>query len=479
MTRARAVVPLSDATLGALPASVSVPAYERRALRPGVVHMSVGSFHRSHQAVYFDELAGRGELDWGIVGLGLGRPRLRAALSPQDGLYTVVARGSREDEARVVGAMTKYLFAPEDGEAALEALADERTAVVTLTVTAAAYDTQAPERSCALDYLVAALDRRRRAGRAPFTVLSCDNLPANGAVAQSAVVSRASRRDVRLAEWIDENVAFPDSMVDRITPRSSLVDRERLARDHGVLDRWPVVTEPFSQWIVEDRFCNRRPPLDEVGVQFVDDVKPYALMKTRLLNASHCAIGVLGSLLGLQRADEVMRDAILRAYVERLMDAEVVPLLPRVPGIELPQYTRTLVDRLSTPKIGDDLDRLCRAGSSKVAAHVLPSIAAARAAGRDHRLLTLAVAGWLRYLRGADEQGHRCVLDDPLADSLQPAALAGGSDPRPLLALCGHFGDLAADAEFVSELAGALREVDLRGVRGALAGALSEHSVAA
>jgi hypothetical protein len=329
MKGARAVVPLSDDSLRALPASVSVPSYDRRALRPGVVHMSVGSFHRSHQAVYFDELANGGELDWGIVGLGLGRPRLRAALSPQDGLYTVVARGSSADEARVVGAMSRYLFAPEDREAALEALADERTAMVTLTITAAAYDVDAPESSCALDYLVAALDRRRRAGRAPFTVLSCDNLPANGAVARAAVVARASRGDARLAGWIDENVAFPDSMVDRITPRSSLADRERLAREHGVLDSWPVVTEPFSQWIVEDRFCNRRPPLDEVGVQFVDDVKPYALMKTRLLNASHCAIGVLGSLLGLQRADEVMRDAVLRTYVERLMTAEVVPLLPR------------------------------------------------------------------------------------------------------------------------------------------------------
>jgi mannitol 2-dehydrogenase len=476
---AAAVVPLSDATLGALPASVSVPAYDRRALHPGVVHMSVGSFHRSHQAVYFDDLAGRGELDWGIVGLGLRRPRLRAALAPQDGLYTVVARDSAGDEPRVVGAMTRYLFAPEDREAALEALADERTAVVTLTVTAAAYDVEAPETSCALDYLVAALDRRHRAGRDPFTVLSCDNLPANGAVARAAVVAHASRRDARLADWIDGSVAFPDSMVDRITPRSSLADRERLAREHGVLDRWPVVTEPFSQWVVEDRFCNRRPPLDQVGVQFVDDVKPYALMKTRLLNASHCAIGVLGSVLGLQRADEVMSDPILRGYVERLMNEEVAPLLPRVPGIELAAYTRTLVERLSNPKIGDNLERLCRAGSSKVAAHVLPSIAAARAAGREHRLLTLAVAGWLRYLRGADERGRRLVLDDPLADALQSAALAGGSDPRPLLAVCGQFGDLSADGDLVSELADAVRELDRRGVRATLAGTLGERSVAA
>jgi len=441
--------------------------------------MSVGSFHRSHQAVYFDELAYRGELDWGIVGLGLRRPRLRAALAPQDGLYTVLARDAAGEQARVVGAMTKYLFAPEDGEAALAALADERTAAVTLTITAAAYDVDAEETSCALDYLVAALDRRRRAGRAPFTVLSCDNLPANGAVARAAVVARAGRRDARLAGWIEENVAFPDSMVDRITPRSTLADRELLARDYGVLDRWPVVTEPFSQWVIEDRFCNRRPPLDEVGVQFVDDVTPYALMKTRLLNASHCAIGALGSLVGLKRADEVMRDPILRPYVERLMAVEVAPLLPPVPGIDLRQYTRTLVERLSNPQIGDSLERLCRSGSTKVAAHVLPSIAAARAEGRGHQLLTLAVAGWLRCQRGADDQGRRLALDDPAAEAMQHAALAGGSDPRPLLAAWDQLGDLSADADFVSALGDALVAFDGNGVRATLAGHLGERSIAA
>jgi mannitol 2-dehydrogenase len=479
MSGARAVVPLCDANLRALPAGIAVPPYDRRALRPGIVHMSVGSFHRSHQAVYFDNLACRGELDWAVVGLGLRRPRLRAALVPQDGLYTVLARGAAGDQARVVGAMTRYLFAPEEGEAALAALTDERTAAVTLTITAAAYDVDAQETSCALDYLVAALDRRRRAGRAPFTVLSCDNLPANGAVARAAVVARACLRDTRLAGWIDENVAFPDSMVDRITPRSTLADRELLARDYGMLDRWPVVTEPFSQWIVEDRFCNRRPPLDEVGAQFVDDVTPYALMKTRLLNASHCAIGALGSVAGLRRADEVMRDPILRTYVERLMNVEVAPLLPPVPGIELRQYTRTLVERLANPKIGDSLERLCRAGSSKVPSHVLPSVAQARARGSECSLLTMAVAGWFRYLRGTDERGARLPLDDPIADRLGRAALAGGTDPRPLMAASGRFGALADDPVFVTQLSDSLKMIDRDGLRGAMASRLGEGRVAA
>ncbi len=479
MTRPGVVVPLCDENLRRLPAHVSVPAYDRHGLRPGVVHMSVGSFHRSHQAVYFDDLARRGHRGWGIVGVGLRRPRLRAALSPQDGLYTVVARGASSDRARVIGAMTRYLFAPEDRETALEALADERTAVVSLTITAGAYEVDGARASCALDYLVEALRRRWRARRAPFTVLSCDNLPGNGAVARAAVVSYAERRDEGLARWIDEQVAFPNSMVDRITPQTTLADRERVASEFGVLDRWPVVTEPYSQWVVEDRFCNRRPPLDQVGVQFVGDVTPYALTKTRLLNATHCAIGFLGSLAGLARADEVMRDQVFGSYVERLMNGEIAPLLPRVAAIELPSYTRALVDRLSNPKIGDELERLCRAGSSKMPAHVLPSIAQARARGSECGRLTMAVAGWFRYLRGTDDRGGRLTLDDPLADRLRNAALSGGTDPRPLIAASGRFGALADDPGFIAQLSESLEMIDALGVRGAMASRLAEGSVAA
>jgi fructuronate reductase/mannitol 2-dehydrogenase len=438
--------------------------------------MSVGSFHRSHQAVYLDDLAGRGELDWGIVGVGLRRPRLRAALSPQDGLYTVVSRDANSTRARVVGAMTRYLFAPEDREAALAALADDTTAVVSLTITADAYEVDGASPSCALDYLVEALRRRWRAGRAPFTVVSCDNLPGNGAVARRAAVSYAERRDAGLARWIDDCVAFPNSMVDRITPKTTLADREAVAREFGVLDRWPVITEPYSQWVIEDDFCNRRPPLEHVGVQFVGDVRPYALTKTRLLNATHCAIGFLGSLAGLNRADEVMAEPVFASYVERLMNGEVAPLLPRAPGIDLPSYTRTLVDRLANPRIGDELERLCRAGSSKVPAHVLPSIAQARARGSDHSLLTLAVAAWFRYLRGTDQCA---ALDDPLADRLRAAARGGATDPRPLMAASGRFGALADDATFVDQLSDSLELIDRRGVPGALASRLGEGRVAA
>jgi mannitol 2-dehydrogenase len=477
VTPADGAVALSDETLLDLPRRVSAPSYDRRALRPGVVHMSVGSFHRSHQAVYFDDLARSGERDWGIVGVGLGRPRLRAALAPQDGLYTVVARGADDDEARVVGAMTRYLLAPEDHAAVLDALADERTAVVTLTITACAYDAGAP--AGALDYLAEALERRRRAGHAPFTVMSCDNIPDNGAVARKALVAVAARRDERLAAWVEEHVAFPNGMVDRITPQTTLADRGTVAREFGVLDRWPVITEPFSQWVVEDSFCNRRPPLDRVGVRFVEDVRPYALMKTRLLNASHCAIGCLGSLAGLRHTHEVMREPVFRSYVERFMEVEVGPLLPRVPDVDLGAYTRALIERLANPKIGDELLRLCRNGSSKIPAHVLPSIERARRGGTDHALLTMAVAGWFRYLRGTDELGRDLRVEDPLAGRLGRAARAGGADPRPLLAACPGFGELAADSDFATSLEQALTVLDRHGVRAALGSQLAEEASAA
>jgi fructuronate reductase/mannitol 2-dehydrogenase len=469
-------IALCGANLDRLPERVAGPGYDRRDLRSGVVHLSVGSFHRSHQAVYFEDLAHRGERHWGIVGVGLRRPRLRAALSAQDGLYTVVTRGPDRDSARVIGAMTEYLFAPEDCAATREALADPRIALVTLTITAGAYE-PAPS-SPVLRYLVEALDRRRRAGHEPFTVLSCDNLPGNGDVARSALVSFAGLYDEHLAAWIERNVAFPNSMVDRITPQTTREDRAAVASEFGVLDRCPVITEPYSQWVLEDRFSNRRPPLDLVGVQFVDDVAPYALMKTRLLNASHCAIGFLGSVAGLHRPDEAMADPVLRSYVECLM-REIAPLLPPVPAVNLDCYQRTLLERLANPRIGDELSRLCRAGSSKIRSHVVPSIARARALGRDHTHLTMAVAGWFHYLRGSDDRGRRLVPDDPLAARLQAAALRGGTDPRPLLHESGGFGTLARDPGFVDVLTDALEQIDRRGVRAAVAAFLPERRLVA
>jgi mannitol 2-dehydrogenase len=435
---------LNERSLAHHSARVSVPNYDRRALGRGVVHISVGAFHRSHQAVYFDDLARRGLADgWAVTGVGLHHPGLKEALDPQDGLYTVVTRGAGGDAARVVGVITRYLYAPLDRRAVVEALADARTRLVTLTITAAGYKVDAktggfdeadpavvhdlahPADPCsALGFLVEGLERRRRSGLSPFTVLSCDNMTGNGKVARAAVTGMAALRDPSLAQWVDQRGAFPDSMVDRITPGTTDEDRAMVERIFGVRDRWPVMTEPFSQWVIEDSFCDGRPPLDEVGVQFVDDVSPYALTKTRLLNATHTALGHLGLLAGHSRLDITMADPAFAAYVECMMNDEIAPLLPDV-GIDLPAYTANLRERFANARIADPLTRLCRNGSTKVKSHLLPSIAEARALGRPHGLLTLAVAAWCRYLGVVGDRGCGMLLEDPRGEVLRVLAQAG------------------------------------------------------
>jgi mannitol 2-dehydrogenase len=469
--------PLKELTLADTAPEVATPRYERSALIPGVVHIGVGGFHRAHQELYFDELAERGVRDWGVIGVGLHSRRMIDALEPQDLLYTVIERDAHTDRARVVGSLVRYLYAPEDPEAVLAALADERIRLVTLTVTGSGYDLELhadairadhehPERPATFfGYLTAALDRRRRAGVAPFTVLSCDNVPRNGEAARTAVVEFARGRDAGLAAWIEDSVAFPNSMVDRITPESTEDTAEYVEREFGLEDRSPVVTEPFRQWIVEDRFGNTRPPLDAVGAQFVPDVAPYELMKKRLLNGSHCAVGYLGYLAGYATIAEAMGDPVFRAYLERLMREELAPLLPEVPGVDLDAYQRTLLERFANPKINDALQRLCRRGSTKMPSYILSSIREAIDGGRPHALLTLATAGWLRYLRGVDFAGREIEIQDARIEQLQPLARDGGEDPRPLLAERSVFGDLIERPAFVTALEEALRALEQDGPR--------------
>jgi fructuronate reductase/mannitol 2-dehydrogenase len=487
------VRPLRQETLGLHRPQLTVPTYDRSALTPSVVHFSVGGFHRAHQLLYFDELAEqRISSDWGVIGVGLRHRGMKEALAPQDYLYTVVERSPDGERARVVGVMVDYHFAPDDPAVVLATLADPRTRVVTLTITDVGYrldprtgefDADDPDLRADLSdparprtvfgFLAEGLDRRRRAGLPPFTVVSCDNMHRNGDATRAAVVGFARQRDEVLARWIADEVAFPSSMVDRITPHTPPGERARVAGRYGVDDNWPVITEPFSQWIIEDRFGNGRPPLDLVGVRFVDDVGDYELMKTRLLNASHCALGYLGSLAGYTRIDELMAEPLFREYVVRLMDDEVTPLLPEPAGIDLTEYKRTLLQRFANPAIADTLARLCRRGSTKMPHHLLPSLREALAQDRPHRLLTLALAAWLRYLRGTDDAGRPIAVEDPHAATLTALARAGGTDPRPLLAVEHVFGCLGRCPEFVAELETALRRLDDDGVEATIRLALT------
>jgi mannitol 2-dehydrogenase len=375
-----------------------------------------------------------------------------------------------------VGSIGSIHYAPNDSAAVRLALADPQTRIVSLTITSNGYfldpvtrefDAEHPDvradlvatdsYATAWPYLVEALDHRRRAGIAPFTVLCCDNLPDNTQAARIALVSFAALKDPGLASWIDTHVAFPSTMVDRITPRTSKSEREFVERTFGIADKWPVVTEPHSQWIIEDSFSNGRPPLDEVGVEFVTDVSDHKTVKTRLLNGSHIAMACLGTLAGYQRTDEAMRDQVFFGYIEQLMADEIQPLLPAVPGMNNAAYRETLLSRLSNPQMSDQLSRLARRGSSKISSFLLPSLQEAIAQGRPHSLLMLAVAGWARYLRGYDVKGHKFQIDDPqselltkLANMDNPDALLGQemfAELRLIPTFTERFGDIVADID--------------------------------
>lgn len=492
-----AAVALSEANLAEHSAPIRLPGYDRSSLVPSIVHIGVGGFHRAHQATYFDDLAASGaSMEWGLTGVSLRNRAMKEALAPQDGLFTVVERGPGAAAPRIVGSLAHCLFAREEPAAVLAALSDPQTRLVTLTVTGDGYavdrttgafcpddpgvvaDLANPTRPrTAIGYLVEALDRRRRAGLPGFTVLSCDNLPSNGRVARAAVVSFAACRDESLAAWIDANVAFPSSVVDRITPQTETGLRRLLAREFGVADRWPVATEPFSQWVIEDSFSAGRPPLDEVGVEFVSDTAPHELVKKRMLNGGHCALGYIGTLRGHERADEAMGDPLLRSYMVALMTDEIAPQLPVVPGLDIAAYGRTVRERFANPEIADRLARLCARGSTKMPAYLLPSLSEAVEAGRPHRLLMLALAAWVRHLQGGDGvDGTPHHVEDALAAELRPLALEATRNAAPLLAKREVFGDLGGRPGVAESLEAALRKIETQGIGSALQAVLSARS---
>jgi mannitol 2-dehydrogenase len=495
MSPASKPVELTQASLGELARSVQVPSYDRRGLPHSIVHVGVGGFHRAHQAVYLDDLLGRGgSREWALCGVGLlpQDARMRDVLRSQDCLYTVVERSAAGDRARVVGSIVEYLFAPEDREAVLEKMAAPACRIVSLTITEGGYyvnqgtgefnaehpdiqhDLAHPHAPAgAFGYLAEALERRRSRGLAPFTVLSCDNLQGNGDVARRMFLAFAGRRDPTLAAWISERGAFPNDMVDRITPATTDEHRALVREKLGIDDGWPVATEPFRQWVIEDHFPLGRPAWEEVGAQMTSDVHPYEMMKIRLLNASHQALCYIGMLLGYRYAHETMADEDIRKLVQTMMDVEVTPLLPPVPGIDLAEYKRTLRERFANPTLRDQLARIGTEGSARIPKFVLPSIVEQLARGGPIRALTFTVAAWFRYLAGTDDRGAPLPINDPMADELIRRARAGREDPRPLLELRALFGDvLPGSPPFTQLLEQDLRALYREGPRQALAACL-------
>ncbi len=484
-------VPLRAATLTDLGDALGTPTYDRTAITVGIVHLGVGGFHRAHQAMYLDRLLNKGEAsDWGICGVGVlpGDRRMAEVMAEQDCLYTLALKHSDGTwETRVIGSIVDYLLAPDDPEAVLTVMAAPSTRIVSLTVTEGGYnidattgefDEKAPAVRADLEpgatpatsfgLVVEALHRRRAAGTPPFTVMSCDNIEGNGHIARRVFTAFARLRDPELADWVEREVAFPSSMVDRITPATTPEVVTEITERFGVADAWPVAAEPFVQWVLEDDFPTGRPAWQDAGVQLVDDVTPYELMKLRLLNASHQALCYFGYLAGYRLVHEVAQDPLFATFLRSYMDDEGTPTLPPVPGIDLEEYKSTLLERFGNPEIRDTVARLCAESSDRIPKWLLPVVRANLASGGPVALSAAVVASWARYAEAVDEQGEPIEIVDQLAETLVPIAQRQREDPTAFLANRGVFGDLIDDERFVAAYRWALDSLHRNGSRATL-----------
>jgi fructuronate reductase len=480
----------SNASLDRLPGQIRRPNYDRAGIGPGIIHLGIGAFHRAHQAVVTDDLLAQGASDWGIVGASLRSPDTRDALAPQDCLYTLAVRSGAGTEHRIIGSVLETIVAPANPAGLVGLMADPATRIVSLTVTEKGYchtpqtgelDAQHPDivhdlrhpdapRS-APGFIVAALARRQAAGTAPFTVLSCDNLAANGHTAKRIVAQFAALRSRELAQWIDDEVAFPSTMVDRIVPETTEADRAAVASALGMIDAWPVVTEPFTQWIVEDRFPAGRPDFAAAGVQLVSDVTPFEHMKLRLLNASHSALAYLGYLAGYETIAAAMTDKRFAAYARQVME-DAAPTLSMPEGTDLAAYSASLLQRFSNPALHHRTWQIAMDGSQKLPQRLLAAMQDRLRMGLPIDTHALAVAGWMRYVTAKDETGRAIDVRDPIAAKLKAIAEEAGPIADrlapALLAVSSIFGGLGSDARMQRAVTPALARLYEVGARQAV-----------
>ena len=477
---------LSSGTLSEVSRTVAVPAYKPSELTAGIVHFGVGNFHRSHQAVYLDDLFNTGAgHDWALVGAGVraADEEMRQKLKAQDWLTTVVEQEADASSARVTASMIDYLQ-PGDTTAIIGRLADPAIRIVSLTITEGGYfidpATQAfnprhpdivydaehlTEPRTVFGLILAGLKRRRDVGIVPFTVMSCDNIPGNGHVTQNAVIGLAELIYPELARWVKTNVAFPNGMVDRITPATSDRERKLLADNFGIDDNWPVFCEKFKQWVLEDHFPAGRPALENVGVQFVADVAPFELMKIRILNGGHATIAYPAALMDIHFVHEAMENPLVRSFLHKVEHDEVIPVVPPVPNTDLEDYYRLIDRRFANPKIGDTIPRLCLDGSNRQPKFILPSASDRLRAGLSVAGLALVSALWCRYCYGETDSGKPIPPNDSAWDRLQAAAKLARTEPRAFLAMGDIFGDLAKNPVYVAAFSKALGSLWTNGTR--------------
>ena len=466
-------VDLSLAALDALPGHIARPRYAREDLSAGILHFGLGNFHRAHQGRALDALFSMGEgRDWGIVGAGVfeAERKGRDVLAAQDWLTTLVEQEADSSTARVIGSMVDFIE-PANAPAIIARMARPDIRIVSLTITEGGYFLDASDAfdpahpaieadaatpgtpKTVFGMILAGLRARRAAGLAPFTVMSCDNIPHNGGVTRRTLTGLARLSDPEFAGWVAAEVAFPNSMVDRITPATSERERQIVAEEFGIRDGWPVFCEPYWQWVMEDDFPLGRPAFEKVGVQFSDDVAAFEVMKLRILNGGHAAIAYPAGLLDIRFVHEAMAHPLIRGFLRKLARTEIIPTVPPVPDTDLSGYVDLIEGRFSNPKIADTIRRLCYDGANRQPKFIVPTLRDALASGGGIEGLALESALWCRYCAGTSDSGAAIEPNDPDWEALTARSQAARDRPSAWLEQDAVYGDLAGNVRFAQAFA--------------------------
>ncbi|MEO0899271.1 MAG: mannitol dehydrogenase family protein [Bacteroidota bacterium] len=466
-------IPLNKKNLSTLEGFIKVPSYDLESIETGIVHIGVGGFHRSHQAYYIHQLLEQGQGgDWGICGVGLREEdrEINRVLHQQDFLYSLVTQHPNQTtHSEIIGSMTDFILAVDEPQKVIDVMAQANTKIVSMTITEGGYnfdphtltfnfdnplvqfEIQHPDQpQTVFGFLTAALKIRKEKGDLPFTILSCDNIQHNGDMTRNMLMSFVERQAPSLVSWIEEHVCFPNTMVDRITPVTSSETREYLHIHHHVHDEWPVICEPYIQWVIEDTFSNGRPKLENLGVQFVQDVSPYEKMKIRLLNAGHSVLGIPGALYGHPTIDACMRDSVFSEFMRKFMDEEATKVVGKIEGIDLEEYKNSLENRFVNPNIKDGLSRICSQSSAKLPKFLFPTIKENLLSGASIKYGTFVLAAWCFYhWKRVDNNNHPIEIIDDLQDQLHQYAKASQHDELSFLKLSTLFGELSEEERFI------------------------------
>ncbi|MBU2929321.1 mannitol dehydrogenase family protein [Winogradskyella psychrotolerans] len=473
---------LNNENLSTISERIAVPKYNRKTLKTGIVHIGIGGFHRAHEAFYTDQLLQDESIkDWGICGVALldFDTKIYNTLKEQDGLYTLIVKElDGTHTKRVIGAITEYLFAPENPTKVIEKMASPDVKIITLTITEGGYnyneatknfdftnpliihDLENPNApKTVFGYLTQALQLRKERGLKGLTIQSCDNIQGNGHMTQNMLLSYVSKAEPGLTDWIIENVSFPNAMVDRITPVTAPEDITHLKETSGIDDAWPVVCEPFKQWVIENNFVAGRPAWENVGAQFVENVVPYEKMKLSLLNAGHSVLGILGALMGYNTIDEAVNDHELKTFLKNYMDVEVTPTLGNLKGIDLEAYKQSLLERFGNVNIKDQIDRICSETSAKYPIFILPTIQSQLEDKGSIQLAAFVTAAWAIYSLGTNENGDALNIKDALKHELYKKAIEAKQNPTAFLKIESVFGLLKQNTVFSKAFVNAYEDI--------------------